>query len=478
MTMRLPVRITLAAALLFALPLALVLSGAFRASPDEYRRAASDPELLHHSVDAVTGAMLEAVTSPPVAARTYAYSGVAAYEALRQGSAAYRSLAGQVNGLRPVPAPEPGKEYLLPIAGVNAYLTVAEKLVFAPEKVAAHRDSLVRSLRDAGVPDELLDRSLAYGAAVGKHVLAWAATDGIGEARAAARIQVRPEPGRWVPTPPAYMDAVEPNWGTLRPFVLTSSSEIPIAPPTPFDTAAGSGFQRLAREIRDTGVGLTAEQRAIAGFWDCNPFAVQSEGHYMSALKKISPGGHWMGITAIALRHTHADILRSAEAYARVSMALSDGFVSAWREKYRSVRVRPVTVIQEEIDPSWQPLLQTPPFPEYPSAHSVISAAAAEVLSDLFGESYAFTDSTELAFGLPPRSFASFEDAAHEAAMSRMYGGIHLRDAAENGLRQGAGIGRTVVARIQTSGASTMRLVPAPGRLSRAETTEPRDHAH
>jgi membrane-associated phospholipid phosphatase len=273
------------------------------------------------------------------------------------------------------------------------------------------------------------------------------------------------------------MDAVEPNWGTLRPFVLTSSGEIPIAPPTPYDTAAGSAFVRLAREVRDTGSNLTPEQRAIAGFWDCNPFAVQTEGHYMTALKKISPGGHWMGITAIALRRAHADMLRSAEAYTRVSLALSDGFVSAWREKYHSVRVRPVTVIQQGLDPSWQPLLQTPPFPEYPSAHSVISAAAAAVLSDLFGGNYAFTDSTELAFGLPPRSFASFEGAAHEAAMSRMYGGIHYRDAAENGLLQGAAIGETIVARIHTSGASTLRRAPRPERLSQAQTPEARDHA-
>jgi hypothetical protein len=402
--------------------------------------------------------MLEAVTSPPVAARTYAYSAAAAYEALRQGSTEYRSLAGQVNGLEPGPEPDPGAEYILPIAGVNAYLTVAEKLVFAPELVAAHRDSLVAKLRDAGVPKDVLERSMAYGAAVGKHVLAWSGGDHIKEARAAPRIQIRAEPGLWIPTPPAYMEAVEPNWGTLRPFVLTSSSEIPIAPPTPFDTTTGSGFDRLAREVRSTGVNLTPEQRAIAGFWDCNPFAVQSEGHYMSAARKISPGGHWMGITGTALRHHRADMLRSADAYARVAMALSDGFVSAWNEKYRSVRLRPVTAIQQDVDATWQPLLQTPPFPEYPSAHSVISAAAAEVLSSLFGDDYAFNDSTEIDFGLPPRSFHSFREAAHEAAMSRMYGGIHYRDAAENGLLQGAGIGRAVVTRIHTSSGPSMAI--------------------
>jgi hypothetical protein len=448
---------------------ALFLAGACRSTPDEYQRAASDPELLHQSVEATTNSMLEAVTSPPVAARTFAYAGVAAYEALRQGSSGYRSLAGQVNGLEPVPAPEAGKEYLLPIAGVNAYLTVAEKLVFAPEHIAARRDSLLELYRDAGVPREILDRSMAYGEAVGKHVLAWSMTDGIKEARAAPRIEIRAEPGLWIPTPPAYMDAVETNWGALRPFVLVSSSEIPIAPPTAFDTTAASGFDRQAREVYETGRALTEEQRAIAGFWDCNPFAVQSDGHYMTAARKISPGAHWLGITGTALRHHHADMLRSAEAYVRVSMALSDGFVSAWHEKYSSVRVRPVTAIQQKIDPSWQPLLQTPPFPEYPSAHSVISAAAAEVLSDLFGENYAFNDSTEIAYGLEPRSFESFREASQEAAISRVYGGIHFRDAAENGLLQGRGIGRAVVARVHTSERSPMARTAEPTRLSQAE---------
>jgi len=244
---------------------------------------------------------------------------------------------------------------------------------------------------------------------------------------------------------------VEPNWWMLRPFVLDSAAEVVPPPPVPYDMRKGSPFYRLVMEVYEAGKNLTPEQRWIAGFWDCNPFTVYPEGHFMSSAKKITPGGHWMGITAIAMRQTGADMMRSAEAYARVAIALSDAFVSNWREKYRSVRVRPVTVIQERIDPTWEPLLQTPPFPEYTSGHSVISTAAAEVLTDLLGEEFAFTDDTELPFGIAPRSFRSFREAAAEAAISRLYGGIHYRDAIEDGVVQGRAIGRAVVARVHTS---------------------------
>ncbi|MBW3627692.1 MAG: vanadium-dependent haloperoxidase [Gemmatimonadetes bacterium] len=428
---------------------AMFLAASCRSEPVDPRQF-HDPELLHGAVNVVTNAMMESVTSPPVASRIYAYSSVAAYEALRPGAKAYESLANQLNEMTPAPLPETGEEYLLPVASVNAFLTVSEALVFAPEKVAAHRDSLVEQLRQRGVPRALLNRSLEYGAAVGRHVLAWAGKDGIKMARASARLEIIREPGRWVPTGPAYFDPVEPSWGMLRPFVLDSARQSAPPPPNPYDTAAESRFSREVREVYETWRGLTPEQRAIAAFWDCNPFAVQSVGHLMSTTKKISPGGHWMEITALVARKTDADMMRSAEAYARVSVALADGFISAWNEKYNSVRVRPETVIQERIDRRWQPLLQTPPFPEYPSGHSVISTAAAEVLTDLFGDDFAYTDDTEKRFGLPERSFTSFRHAAEEAAYSRLYGGIHYRDGVEGGMVQGRELGRTVVARLKT----------------------------
>ena len=161
-----------------------------------------------------------------------------------------------------------------------------------------------------------------------------------------------------------------------------------------------------------------------------------------------------MGITAIAARKAGADLMVSAEAYARVAMALADGFISCWEEKYRWNLVRPETVINRFLDEGWQPLLQTPPFPEYTSGHSVISTAAAVVLTDQFGAAFAFTDSTEFAYGLPVRSFPSFEAAAAEAAVSRLYGGIHYRMAIEEGVRQGRRVGELVVSRVRTRAAT------------------------
>ncbi len=203
--------------------------------------------------------------------------------------------------------------------------------------------------------------------------------------------------------------------------------------------------------VYETGKNLTEEQRAIASFWDCNPFIMNVKGHVMFATKKISPGGHWINITRVACTNTHADILKSAEAYARIALSLADAFIVCWDEKYKSKLVRPETYINQNIDPDWTPLLQTPPFPEYTSGHSVISTAAAVALTGLFGDHYAFTDSTEIEYGMPARSFTSFIQASQEAAVSRVYGGIHYMPApCENGKVQGKQVGEFILSRLRT----------------------------
>ena len=414
------------------------------------RTPPSDAQLLHEAVHALTNVMVYDIVSPPQAARTYAYASVAAYEALRPGYPAHRTLAGQLNGLTPAPAPPGGDSVSLPLAGVHAFLTVGRALTFSRARMDSLRDAMDEEFRRRGIPAPVFARSIAYGDTVAQHVLAWAARDGYLQSRGAPKFSITPAPGRWVPTPPSYMDAVEPNWGTLRPFVMDSSTQFRPEPPFPFDTARGSPYFREVLETYEVGRALTAEQRAIAAFWDCNPYVMHVRGHTMFATKKITPGGHWMGIAGIAARRSGADVMRSAEAYARTSIALADGFLSVWVEKYRSGMVRPETVINTYLDEGWEPLLQTPPFPEYTSGHSGISAAAATVLTDQFGEDFAFADSTETEYGLPVRSFASFRQAAEEAAMSRLYGGIHYRRANEQGLLQGGKVGELVVRRVRT----------------------------
>jgi len=184
---------------------------------------------------------------------------------------------------------------------------------------------------------------------------------------------------------------------------------------------------------------------AIAQFWDCNPYVTVTRGHLMFATKKITPGAHWMGITKIACIKDNVDFDRAVYAYTKTSIAIADGFISSFDEKYRSNLIRPETLINKFIDDNWKPVLQTPPFPEYTSAHSVVSGAAAIALADVFGDNFSFQDDTEISYGLPIRSFNSFDEASAEAAISRMYGGIHYRSAVEVGLDQGRKLGNYVI---------------------------------
>lgn len=412
----------------------------------------SDAAPLHEAVTGLSNVMVYDIFSPPQASRVYAYTSIAAYEVLRLGdTATFRSLAGQVNGLAPVPRPVAGQEVSLPLAAIHAFMSVGRQMTFSRARMDSLRTAMEQDYRrQRGISSTVFDQSLAYGDTVAKHILAWASKDGYAESRGMPKFSVTPAPGRWVPTPPAYMDAVEPNWMTLRPFVMDSSAMFKAEDPYPFDTTRTSRFMVEAREVYDAKAKLTDDQRAYVAFWDCNPYVMHVQGHSMFATKKITPGGHWMSIVGLASRKANADARTSAEAYARTAIALADGFISVWEQKFRSAVVRPETIINQYIDESWEPLLQTPPFPEYSSGHSGISTAAAVVLSDEFGPRFAFADSSEVPYGLPVRSFDSFEGAAVEAAISRLYGGIHYRHAIEQGQVQGRAVGNLVVARIHT----------------------------
>jgi len=435
--------------LLLVLLSASALQGCGRAHAD-YRADAPESDPLHIALGQLTDVIVYDIFSPPQASRVYAYASIAAYETLRHSDSAYNTLAGQLNGLTQVPAPDSGVEYYLPLAGVHAFMTVGKVLTFSRDRMDSLRTAMHERFRRMGVRGAVFDSSVAYGDRVAQHILAWASKDSFPQTRGYAKYAVTTEPGRWVPTPPAYMDAVEPNWARLRPFSMDSTSQFRPKSPHRFDMTAGSPFYLQVREVYETVNNGTDEQRAIAAFWDCNPYVMNVRGHAMFATKKITPGGHWMGIVAIAAQNAGVDIVRSAEAYARTAIALADAFISSWDEKYRSNLVRPETVINAHLDEAWLPLLQTPPFPEYTSGHSVISNAAAVVLTDQFGENFAFRDTTEVRYGLPVRSFPSFKAAAAEAAISRLYAGIHYRMAVEEGSVQGQQVGENVVRRVRT----------------------------
>lgn len=433
---------------IFAAFLLAVMGTAGCSNKEKTEVLVNNPDILHQSQEKLTDVIVHDIFSPPVASRIYAYANIAAYETLIHAHPEYSSLSGQLKGLEALPKPDTAKAYDFSVASIHAFLTVGKALIFSEDQLEGFQNHLYDSVY-ASVQEEVLDNSLQYGEMMAKAILDFSKGDNYSQTRG-LKYTVLNAPGAWSPTPPAYMDAIEPYWNTIRPFVMDSANQfMPDRPPV-FSMEKDSTFYKDAYEVYETGVNLTDEQKEIASFWDCNPFVMHTIGHVMYATKKITPGGHWLGITQTACKKIDASMMKSAEAYTLVAIALSDGFISCWDEKYRSNVIRPETVINAHIDDQWTPILQTPPFPEYPSGHSVISTAAAVVLTDLFGDNFSYIDSTEVKYGLPVRTFTSFNAAAEEAAISRLYGGIHYMPAIENGMIEGRQVGEKVIADILT----------------------------
>lgn len=427
----------------------LFLSLSFKPK-DNWRVAAENPAFVHRAVKQMTDVMVHDIYSPPVASRTYTYICVAGYEAALPGFAGYRSFAGQLNGLKPLPQPGTSKEYCHTLAAVQAILTVGKSMVVSEGTVGSFYEGILKELKATGIPQDVYDNSIAYGQEVAAHITAWAAGDNYKQTRTYSKYSPVNDAASWKPTPPAYFKAVEPHWNKIRTFLMDSAQQFKPAKARPFSADKKNAFYKDALAVHAAGLALTEEQKEIANFWDCNPFKMNVNGHVMYASKKISPGGHWMNITRLACQQTAANSMQVLEAYAWVAVTNADAFISCWDEKYRSVVIRPETYINKYIDGSWMPLIQTPPFPEYPSGHSVVSGAASVVLTKLFGDNFRYADSTEVEFGLPVRKFESFVQAANEAAVSRFYGGIHYMPAINNGLEEGRRIGAFMLRKLKT----------------------------
>jgi hypothetical protein len=411
------------------------------------------PENLHAVVDKVTQIMIHDIFSPPVASRIFAYPNVAAYEIVSQNNSKYSSLAKQLNGLNPIPVMDTVSDINANLSALIAHMTLSKQLIFSKDKFEVLEDSLFNKWKDTNAKQ--FEASKTYGLKVAAHIKEWMERDNYNQTRTMPKFTVDTEnTSRWQPTPPAYMDGIEPHWNKIRPFYLDSAAQFKPVPPPPFSMEKDSDFYKELLEVYDISNKITAngddsEEVQIAQFWDCNPYVSVSRGHLMFATKKITPGAHWIGITKIASRKTNSNFDDTVFAYTKTSLAIADAFISCWDEKYRSNLIRPETLINQHIDDSWVPILQTPPFPEYTSGHSVVSGAAGIVLTDIFGDNFAFDDDTEVPYGLPIRSFTSFNAAADEAAISRMYGGIHYRAAVEVGVNQGRNVGNFILAKVR-----------------------------
>jgi len=394
---------------------------------------------LHQSIKALMDVHVYDITSPPLASRSMVYPILAAQYAYASLDSSEAILVARLNGwdetsmnIAPSLSDE-GKAW----AALATFLETGHQHVYSRDKWKKWTDSLSQKYRER-LDREVYERAQAWAKKCAETFEAYAKADGLPGIRTRPQYQVGlVNKGKWVPTPPNYMDPIEPHWGNLRTFTLTSGAQFAPQPPTPFDMTEGSPFYAEVKEVYEIVNQLTPQERQIASFWDCNPYVVLHKGHLMQPVKKITPGGHWMGITRIACQQNELSFGESLKTYSYVAVALADAFISCWDEKYRSRYIRPETVINTFWDSKWLPTLQTPPFPEYTSGHSVISTAAARALTHLLGDDFAFVDDVEVEFGLPRREFPSFLAASDEAAMSRIYGGIHFRPAVEDGVKQG-----------------------------------------
>ncbi len=365
-------------------------------------------------------------TNPPRASRAFGYTGVALYEAVVHGMPGHQSLQGQLHDLPADTLPEPtaGQVYNWAIAANRALAVVSNGLIAASTTEFDAQEAALLALLEVGVPTAVVDRSVDYGDELGNAILVWAATDGTDDQAACQAgwvAPIDPMSGGWVPVS-GMAQPLLPCWGDMRTFVVTDSSECaPVGAPA-YSTSTGSAFYAQALLVYNTtgdaGANLSPDQADIAQYWADNPTATGT------------PPGHWIAIACQVSAEEALTLDVSAETFARLGMVVADAFITCWQEKYTSYLLRPATYIRDNIDAGWDPLIGTPNFPTYISGHSTQSGAAAAVLTHMFG-TYAFTDTCHSrldsgTMGLPAdRSFASFTEASSEAAVSRMYGGIH-----------------------------------------------------
>lgn len=401
-------------------------------------------QVLHNLNVLLVNTVMEDLFTPPVASRIYAYPNIAFYECIRKDDASLPALAGKLNGLKAIPAtPKTGTVDHF-IAAATSFSYVAQALVGTEYKIENWRTAFTDSL--AKITDAaLLKNSVDYGHLVADSIIAWTKRDNYLKSRGLYRYVISNKPGDWQPTPLDYAQGLEPHWNTIRPFTLTKAGQFSPKEKLVFSTAKNSMFYKTMMEVHDIVKNLDTVQKATALYWDDNPNVSSNIGHLNYFIHKISPGGHWVMIAQQACAQKQVSVTKAAQVYALTTVAIFDAFISCWDEKYKTNLIRPITIINRLTDPQWVPYIQTPPFPEFTSGHSVTSNAAATILTALLGENFAFTDNTEIPFGNKARSFNSFFEASLQSSTSRVYGGIHYPETARISVLQGKAVGKNVL---------------------------------
>jgi hypothetical protein len=378
---------------------------------------------------------------PPVASRRYFYATLAAYEAVCPFDPNLTSTVGQFNGFKSIPKIDTALGICLDLAALQAYTKTARDLVYKEDPIDAFYSQKI-SFYKGKLNKSVFNHSISWGDSISKAVINWANKDTFAQIRGTDFYLAKNDVALWQPTPKEFIQAIEPQWKKIRPSFLTSGHQFfdSLPKPSPYSEDKNSNFYAMMQEVYKTVVNVDSLQLLTARYWDDNPSSTVHYGHATIKVLKVSPAGHWLSLFSTVAREQNYNLFQSAEGMLRMSSVMFDGFIAVWDAKYIYEYIRPVTAIQRLIDSSWLPAIETPSFPEYPSAHSVVSSAAATVLTHLFGE-YAFTDSTEFEFGLGVRHYKNFREASNEACMSRIYGGIHFREGMEYGKNLGNAVG-------------------------------------
>lgn len=424
------------------LKLFIIIPGSFLTG--NHLNAQAKEKTLHELNSLLINAVMDDLFNPPVASRIYTYPNIAFYECIRWQDPSYPSLAGKLTGLASLPGSSNEKQTDYFIAAAVSFSQVGQALIGSEYKFENWRKIFLDSVKQI-TDSSIFETSVQYGKQIATAIITWMKKDNYGETRAMMRYVYTKKEGHWQPTPVDFAPALEPNWGYMRPMTLKNPAQFSPKQKLVFSPSKNSMFYKNVIEVYKTGKTLDSVKTAIAWYWDDNPNISVERGHFNYFLHKISPGGHWIMITRQACLEKNVLVVKASQAYTLTSIALFDAFISCWDEKFRIDLVRPVTYINEHIDEKWEPLIQTPPFPEFTSGHSVISNAAATVLTKLLGENYSFTDNTEIPFGIKPRIFPSFLEAAKESSWSRVYGGIHYPETAKISIKQGQQVGQYVL---------------------------------
>jgi hypothetical protein len=370
--------------------------------------------------------------------RIYAYSGIAAYAAIYPGIAESSPNSFNIKRLNSFPElPEirSDKKYYWP-ASVNAALAYMNHEMFPMANASgkAAIDSLEEAIEKsfpADSRDSVIFYSAEYGRKVASAIFNWAERDGYRN----GNDPYSPPEGRgmWKPTFPSYASAVTPYWGRLRTIVPGSNENTEPGPPPEYSEEKKSVFYKMVKQVYDLSNHITPEQKAIALFWkDINP--------------GVTAPGHWLNILRQVIEKEKTPLDKAVFAYALSGIALNDTWISSWKTRYKYNLVRPITYIQTVMGfKDWTPPIPTPPHPEYPGGHAALSSAVASALTQVFGNDYSFTDHTYDNFKMLPRTYPSFWAIAQEAAISKVYGGIHYKVSVEVGLQQGRDVTQNVM---------------------------------